>query len=273
MAAPTQTKRRCVFCGEPGKITPEHMIPSWMTSGEDSSRHLYVRESGGPDYEPQRHIRQGPARDLAAKGPCDRCNSGWMNDMDHGVLDVLGPQLIKGKKVRLTKAKKVALASWAVKFVLMHQLAHARDRRFAIPERDYAQFYENRTPSDLIRLWAGHMEPPGKYGGPALAFTDVSLNETYHDAPMLALAGLSGALASKDYCAVFRFGHCVIGLYRASAEILEVVTLLKPRAWVQIWPAVGTSEWPPAEQLPTGRVDPLFAGLPQISKGQPGDKE
>jgi hypothetical protein len=155
----------------------------------------------------------------------------------------------------------------------MHQLAHARDRRFAIPERDYAQFYENRTPSDLIRLWAGHMEPPGKYGGPALAFTDVSLNETYHDAPMLALAGLSGALASKDYCAVFRFGHCVIGLYRASAEILEVVTLLKPRAWVQIWPAVGTSEWPPAEQLPTGRVDPLFAGLPQISKGQPGDKE
>jgi hypothetical protein len=106
------------------------------------------------------------------------------------------------------------------------------------------------------------MEPPGKNGGPALAFTDVSLNETYHDAPMLERAGLNAALASKDYCAVFRFGHCVIGVYQASAEILEVVTLLNPRAWVQIWPAIGTSEWPPAERLPTGRVDPLFAGLP-----------
>ena len=262
MTAPSHTKRYCVFCREPGKITPEHMIPSWMRSGEDSSGHLYVRESGGPDYESRQHIREGRARDLAAKGPCDRCNSSWMNDMDHGVLDVLGPQLIKGKRVKLTKAKKVALAAWAVKYVLMHQLAHERGRRFAIPEREYAQFYERRTPGSGMRLWAGYMEPPGKHGGPALAFTDLSLNETYHDAPMLEGAGLSPALASKDYCAAFRFGHCVISVYRASAEILEVIRLLNPRGWVQIWPAVGTSEWPPAEQLATGRVDPLFAGLP-----------
>jgi hypothetical protein len=85
-----------------------------------------------------------------------------MNDMDHGVLNVLGPQLIKGKKASLTKAKKVALASWAVKYVLMGQLTHARDRRFAIPEDDYAWFYKQRTPGDLMRLWAGYMEPPGK---------------------------------------------------------------------------------------------------------------
>jgi hypothetical protein len=95
-----------------------------------------------------------------------------------------------------------------------------------------------------------------------LAFTDYSLNETYHDSPALERARLGSDLASKDYCAAFRFGHCVISLYRAGAEILEVVRLLKPRAWVQIWPALGTSEWPPAEQLPVGRVDPLFAGLP-----------
>jgi hypothetical protein len=57
------------------------------------------------------------------------------------------------------------------------------------------------------------------------------------------------------------FGY-VISLYRASAEILDGIVLLRPRAWVQIWPAVCTSEWPQAEQLPTGRVNPLFAGLP-----------
>lgn len=100
-----------MFCSEPGKITLEHMIPSWMTSDDASSRYFYVRESGGPEYEPRRHVREGPARDLAAKGPCNRCNSGWMSDMDHGVLDVLGPQLIKGKKVSLTKARKAALAA------------------------------------------------------------------------------------------------------------------------------------------------------------------
>lgn len=155
MAAPSPAKRRCIFCRKAGKITPEHMIPSWMTSGEDASRHLYVRESGGPDFQPVRHVREGPARDLAAKGPCDQCNSGWMNDMDHGVLDVLGPQLIRGKQVRLTRQKKQALAAWAVKYVLMHQLTHGRDRRFAIPDDDYARFHADRTPGSMMRLWAG----------------------------------------------------------------------------------------------------------------------
>lgn len=106
------------------------------------------------------------------------------------------------------------------------------------------------------------MEPPGKQGGPALAFADCSLNETYHDPPMLQRAGLSAGLASKDYSAAVRFGHCVISLYRTSPEILAAVRLLNPRAWVQIWPPVGTPGWPPAQWLPTGRVDPLFAGLP-----------
>lgn len=181
--------------------------------------------------------------------------------MDHGILDVLGPQLIKGKKVKLTKAKKVALAAWAVKYALMGQLTHERSRRFAIPEDDYTWFYDERTPGNLIRLWAGYMEPPGQHGGPVLAFNDYSVNETYHDPPMLERTELNAELASKDYCAIFRFGHCVISLYRAKPEILEVVRLLRPRAWVQIWPAVGTTEWPPAEWLPTGRVDPQFAGL------------
>jgi hypothetical protein len=184
-----------------------------------------------------------------------------MNGMDHGVLDVLGPQLIKGKKVKLTKAKKAALAAWAVKYALMCQLTHGRDRRFAIPEDDYYRFHEERTPGNSMRLWAGYMEPPGKHVGPVLTFTDYSLNETYHDPQMLERAGLHAELASKDYSAVFRFGHCVVGLYRAKPEILEAVRLLNPRAWVQIWPAVGTSEWPPADPLPTGRVDPQFAGL------------
>jgi hypothetical protein len=251
-----------VFCGEPGKITLEHLIPSWVKSGEETSRHLYVRESGGPDYEPRQHVREGPARDLVVKGPCDVCNNGWMNQMDHGVLEVLGPQLIKGKKVKLTKGKKAALAAWAVKYVLMNQLVHERDRRFAIADEEYTRFYAERTPGNLIRLWAGYMEPPGMNSGPVLAFADFSLNETYYDPPMLERAGLSAELASKEYCAVFRFGHLVISLDRAGPEILEIIGLVNPRAWLQIWPAVGTSEWPPADRLPVGRVDPLFAGLP-----------
>ena len=80
--------------------------------------------------------------------------------MDAG-LKVLGPQLVKGKPVTLTRAKKTALAAWVVKFALMLQLVYPRDSRFVIPDADYPQFYADRRPSDLMMLWAGYMEPPG----------------------------------------------------------------------------------------------------------------
>jgi hypothetical protein len=50
-------------------------------------------------------FRSGRPRDLQAKAPCAKCNNTWMNEMDNA-LSVLGPQLVKGKPVKLTKAKK-----------------------------------------------------------------------------------------------------------------------------------------------------------------------
>jgi hypothetical protein len=161
--------------------------------------------------------------------------------------------------------RKEALAAWAVKYVLMNQLTQGRDRQFAIPQPEYTRFYAERSPGSAMRLWAAHMEPPDKHSGPALAFADFSLHETYHDPSMLERAGISAELASKEFSAVYRFGHCVISLYRANTQILEAIRLINPGSWVQIWPAVGISAWSPTEPLlpqPTGRVDPLFAGLP-----------
>ena len=178
------------------------------------------------------------------------------------VLQVFGPQLVRGKPVKLTKSKKLSLAAWSVKFALMLQLVYPRDSRFVVPEADYSRFYTERSPSDLMRLWAGYMEPPGKYGGPALALHDHRHDEMFFDADMLTSLGLDPALASKGYLATIRFGHCVIGLMRVGhAELLPFQSLQSPRQWVQIWPAVGTTQWPPPEHLPTGRLAPVAVGI------------
>lgn len=260
-AGPTPAAKRCVFCHRPGKLTNEHVIPWWLGSGEGSSNALFIRERGGPDYEPWRDSRRGRPRDLQAKAPCAECNNTWMNDMDDA-LKVLGPQLVKGKPVKLTKTKKAALAAWSVKFALMLQLVYPKDSRFVIPETDYPQFYADRQPSDPMRLWTGFMEPPGKYGGPALALHDHRHDEMLFDAEMLTELGLDPSLASKGYLATIRFGHCVVGLLRVGrAELLPLHALAFPRQWVQIWPAIGTSQWPPADRLRTGRLDPMAVGI------------
>lgn len=53
----------------------------------------------------------------------------------------------------------------------MLQLIYPRDSRFVIPGADYPQFYADRQPSDLMRLWPGYMAPPGKYGARPWRFT------------------------------------------------------------------------------------------------------
>lgn len=198
---------------------------------------------------------------MQAKAPCAECNNTWMNDMDNA-LSVLGPQLVKGKAVKLTKTKKKALAAWSVKFALMTQLIYPRDSRFVIPDADYSQFDADRRPSGLMQLWAGYMEPPGKYGGPALALHDHRHDEMFFDAEMLTALGLDPSLASKGYLATFRFGHCVIGLLRIGCtELLPLQSLASPRQWVQIWPAIGTSQWSPPERMATGRLNPIAVGI------------
>jgi hypothetical protein len=258
-----QAARCCVFCRRAGKLTNEHVIPWWLESGEDSHRAVVIRERGGPDYEPWSDWRPGKPRDLQAKAPCAGCNNTWMNEMD-GALSVLGRQLVRGRPVKLTKAKKAALASWSVKFALMLQLVYPRHSRFVIPDCDYAQFYAGRQPSGLMKLWAGYMEPPGKHGGPALALHDHRHDEMFFDADMLTALGLDRSLASKGYLATIRFGHCVIGLLRVGhADLLPFQSLAWPRRWVQIWPAVGTSHWPPANLMATARLAPLAVGIRQ----------
>jgi hypothetical protein len=112
-----------------------------------------------------------------------------MNDMDNELI-VLGPQLVKGKAVRLAKARQASLAARSAKLILMLQQVYPRDSRFVIPETDYTRFYADRQPSHLMRLWAGYMEPPGQHGGAIRAFAGHRHDEMHYDAGLLTALSL-----------------------------------------------------------------------------------
>jgi hypothetical protein len=263
----TAAVRTCIFCARPGKLTNEHVLPFWLGNAGGTGTMAYLRERGGPDYEPWQHARMGKPRDLQAKAPCASCNNGWMNDMDRA-LGILGPQLVRGKRVRLTKGKQAALATWAAKFALMQQRLYPKDSRFVIPDEDYARFYAERQPSELMLVWAGYMEPPGKHGGPVMSFGEHTLNEESHDAGLLAALGLPAKLAAKGYSGTFRLGHLVIGIHRLGCAELHPFHVPPPsQQWTQIWPARGTRSWPPQAMTTAIRMPPLGTGfrLPKTS--------
>ncbi len=254
--------KRCVFCQAPLPLTNEHVFPWWVRSGDDqTTKSVYVRESGRATGERWGHSRAGNPRDVQAKAVCATCNNGWMNDLDNK-LATLGPQLLKGRTVRLTKAKQQALATWATKTMLMLQHTHRRQDHFAIPPEDYHRFYTDRHPSYLMRIWAGYMEPPRTHAGTAVAVAEYRLDVGTYSQDLLQRVGLDPALTCPGYSMTLRIGHCVIGLLKAgSPALLPHHILHTPRQWAEIWPATGTKTWPPQPQPTTLGLPPLPTGF------------
>jgi hypothetical protein len=167
-----------------------------------------------------------------------------MNDLDND-MTTLGPQLLRGKRLVLTRGKQSMLSAWSVKLVLMLQLTHARDR-LVIPADDYTRFYDERLPSDVMRIWAAFMEPPtGGDGG--VFFGDYSYEEMAYGEEIVGLMGLDGSFSSRCYIVTVRLRHLVVSVLRVGhSEFLPFHVVTSPRQWTPIWPAHGHREWPPS---------------------------
>jgi hypothetical protein len=71
-----------------------------------------------------------------------------------------------------------------VKFALMQQRLYPKDSRFLM------RTMRASTPSELMLVWAGYMEPPGKHGGPVMSFGEHTLSEESRGVDLLAALGL-----------------------------------------------------------------------------------
>jgi hypothetical protein len=72
------------------------------------------------------------------------------------------PKLIHGQHVQLSTREQRALASWSVVTVLLLQHTHSRAARLVIPASDYAGVYETKSPTTLMKVFTGYLEPPGR---------------------------------------------------------------------------------------------------------------
>ena len=109
---------KCVFCGDFGALTGEHMFSSW------THRFLPPRRTG--TYQALRtmsHLdrseftlrkKSGDIRDWKVRCVCEfKCNNGWMRKaVDEPAQSVMLP-LITGKSTRLSPDDQRIIATWA----------------------------------------------------------------------------------------------------------------------------------------------------------------
>jgi hypothetical protein len=154
---------RCVFCGAEGGLTNEDVLPRWLLRALDdvsvTGTVVYRQSKGQPGDAPAAHSRHGRSLETKARAVCGMCNSSWMSQIEQSVSEFL-PELVKGRRVLLTRDRQVALARWSVKTILLLQHTHKRSHQVVIPPADYSAFFTEKSPSALMRVLAACIEPP-----------------------------------------------------------------------------------------------------------------
>lgn len=126
-----------------------------------------------------------------------------------------------------------------------------------MPARDYADLYQAKSPTALMKVFTGYLEPPG-HGTPAEASAEY-LAEDRNMADLSRLLesdGLPAPLDSRAYTATLRLGFWVAHVLRVgSPHFIERINPTGPAlsACLQtIWPAQDVVTWPPASLTAIG---------------------
>jgi hypothetical protein len=139
----------CVFCGQRGPLTDEHVWPDWL------SRFLIDEPTSWVSADDQgiERVHTAPMFSRKVKRVCEQCNGGWMSALENEARPVLR-WLILGRPCVIAPADARTLAAWLTKTAFM---AAFLERTPAISPSHYRWLYEHRTPHrDLIVAVAGY---------------------------------------------------------------------------------------------------------------------
>lgn len=149
--------RTCVFCGEPGGMTNEHVFGRWMSGlgfSDEPTEHF-----AGFLNRPHRSFGRRAPFKLTVNEVCSRCNNGWMSKLEESAREVLSP-LIKGASVSIDRMRVPAVVAWAQKTALVSMLVSSAEQRadgYGLPPSEYRGLFELSSRLEPMRsqFWVG----------------------------------------------------------------------------------------------------------------------
>jgi hypothetical protein len=244
--------KACVFCGTKATLTNAHVLsqPIRAAFSDPSVTGSFVyRQSRQADGSHTTHSHSGSWVDVKARAECSRCNGGWTREIEESVSLILS-ELIKGRQMQLSVHDQQALASWSVVTVLLLQHTHSRTARLVIPASDYAGVYETKSPTALMKLFTGYLQPPGRGSQVEAAAEYLAEDRSMADiSRLLESDGLPAPLDMHAYTATLRLGFWVTHVLRVgSPQFIERVSPAGPAlspCLQTIWPSQNPLTWPP----------------------------
>jgi hypothetical protein len=161
-------QRFCDFCEKPG-LTKEHIWPDWLSKvlprpeyyDQYSNWHLTGRgnfskkdrESGLVNYPTRNIKRPGHTRSRKLRNVCRECNNGWMSRVQSAAKPRLEP-LVNGGWREINPGDQKVLATWAVMFTMVLELAHPETDTHT-PEQRREFSLDPKPPKNWL-VWLGN---------------------------------------------------------------------------------------------------------------------
>lgn len=119
----------CIFChgaSESTKLTKQHLLAKPVCRGFDVDRSVRVTDPFNPEHHPL------PLDEVQVRIACDRCNSGWMNDLENSLEEVAWRWYRNGA-TPLSSADALTLKAWVAMTYVVWSAYAGRIRTFNHP--------------------------------------------------------------------------------------------------------------------------------------------
>jgi hypothetical protein len=242
----------CVFCkATDRKISKEHVWPKWLRKIVEGGHGGPIEHSRIHETRDRKTVLNESWPDIPfnwqVKGPCEPCNTSWMEGIESETRPVLTP-LLEHENRTLDPSDQEILARWAT-IRVMAQLGHPAERRRAIREGRYHRFCEAKELPPRSQIWLAQRNGEGPW--PA---------NYAHKELFIATPESAGPNA---YVSAFSVGHVAFVYWGHEVEDGATVHLGEgmKRFLIPIWPANTAINWPPLGLLGATGLETVVENL------------
>ena len=230
--------KQCLFCSNPVD-SAEHVWSDWILKDLKPSKPIHIKigkPAGKWVDNPEARI----------KCVCQKCNNGWMNDID-GENKPHMLAMMNDKNEVLTPAQQKLLTRWAILKAMVLDGANPKKR---IPFYSEPERVGMKPPSRSLpvgtRTWIGRLSDKAFHAGLGDTFGKIDdIPKGFHGCDTTIIVG-----------------HLVIQV--VTMHVLPMFATrglrlgCKPGAWdvnlMEIWPVFGEKRWPPSSTFTLDRT-------------------
>lgn len=236
--------RECAFCASTDSLTGEHVWSDWAGQILGEREYRFVRRESADI------VRTWRSRKLDSKANvvCERCNSGWMSELESKAKSVIRNMVIVGTPTEIASRDLVIITAWVFsKAVVADHMHENRPPFFTLAER--RSFANNLALPVSTQVWLA-----------AISGARGLFKSHYIETPKNT---------SRDFeiqAFTYGLGHFVVQItvskwkHRIFRRQTQPIILQQANVWDSVsipsWPHSGSAiSWPPAKHLSEELVD------------------